>query len=238
MSQYSLLSVGRDAKTVKGEKFGYLTGIVYLQPASLSGVNLCPGSSAGCRAACLFTSGAAAHYPKVNQGRARKTQWFLKDREGFMRALMVDISKLERAAARKGMKPVVRINGTSDIQIENIQIDGKTIFEHFPQVAFMDYTKIAKRMFAGSKAQSFPNYHLTFSRSESNHAVAETVAAAGGNVAVVFAGAIPKKFMGRKTVAGDTSDLRFLDGKGVIVGLTAKGRAKHDKSGFVVHTAI
>lgn len=238
MSHYSLLSVGKDAKTKKGEKYGYLTGILYLAPAKLSGVNLCPASSPGCRAACLFSAGYAGIYKSVNEGRMKKAHWFNSDREGFMRTLIVDISKLERAAARKGLKPVCRFNGVSDIQVENILVDGKTIFEHFPMVEFLDYTKIAKRMFKGAKAQSFPNYHLTFSRSETNHAIAETVAKAGGNVAVVFAGGVPKRFMGRKTVPGDLSDLRFLDGKGVIVALTAKGKAKHDKSGFVVPASV
>ena len=36
----------------------------------------------------------------------------------------------------------------------------------------------------------------------------------------------------------DESDLRFLDPKGVIVGLYAKGRAKKDESGFVKYPTI
>jgi hypothetical protein len=35
-------------------------------------------------------------------------------------------------------------------------------------------------------------------------------------------------------INGDENDLRFLDPKGVVVGLTAKGKAKSDTSGFVV----
>jgi hypothetical protein len=37
---------------------------------------------------------------------------------------------------------------------------------------------------------------------------------------------------------GDESDLRFLDPKGVIVGLYAKGKAKKDTSGFVKYPTI
>lgn len=237
MATYKLLSIGKDAKTVKGEKFGYLTGILYLAPASLSGVNLCPQSSAGCRAVCLYSAGMGV-FQNVQQGRLAKSARFLNERDAFMRDIVSDIRKLVAEADKKGMKPVVRLNGTSDIQWENITVDGKTVFEHFPTVDFMDYTKIAKRMFVGSKARAIANYHLTFSRSEENGAIAETVAAAGGNVAAVFATkkgeALPSSYMGRKVISGDNSDLRFLDEKGVIVGLIAKGKARKDTSGFVV----
>jgi hypothetical protein len=36
-------------------------------------------------------------------------------------------------------------------------------------------------------------------------------------------------------IDGDLSDLRFLDRTGVVVGVRAKGKAKKDVSGFVVH---
>ena len=44
----SLLSVSQDSKTVKGEKLGYLTGILYLAPHKISGSNLCPHATPGC----------------------------------------------------------------------------------------------------------------------------------------------------------------------------------------------
>jgi hypothetical protein len=41
---------------------------------------------------------------------------------------------------------VVRLNGTSDIPFENIKfMDGKNIFELFPEIQFYDYTKIPNR---------------------------------------------------------------------------------------------
>lgn len=233
MSQYKLLSISADAKTVKGEKKGFLTGILYLQPASLSGVNLCPASSPGCRAACLYTAGFAGIYKTVNEGRARKTKWFLENREGFLEQLMKDIHALMRDAARRGLTPVCRLNGVSDIQWETIQYQGHTLFELFPQIQFYDYTKIAKRFFKG--ALRFANYHLTFSRSENNGKVAQVVAELGGNVAVVFSGKNhPDTYMGRRVISGDESDLRFLDAPASIVALYAKGKAKKDESGFVV----
>lgn len=143
--------------------------------------------------------------------------------------LMGDISKLESAARKRGLKPAIRLNGTSDIPFENLSIFGKTLFEHFPKIRFYDYSKSPKRVL-GNKIK---NYHLTFSLSESNIEVAKVVAAAGKNVAAVFRKK-PKTFWGKKVLDGDSHDLRFLDKKGVIVGLSAKGRAKKDKTGFVI----
>ena len=61
--------------------------------------------------------------------------------------------------------------------------------------------------------------------------------ACGGNVAVVFRGALPNTYKGKKVINGDINDLRFLDPKGIVVGLIQKGRAKKDSSGFVVESA-
>ena len=58
------------------------------------------------------------------------------------------------------------------------------------------------------------------------------------NIAVVFStkrsGELPKTWKGRKVIDSDLHDLRLLDKKGVICGLRAKGKARKDKSGFVV----
>ena len=53
-----LLTIGNDPKTIKGEKLGYKTGILYLSPANQSGiVNLCQRASAGCAIALNHNSG-------------------------------------------------------------------------------------------------------------------------------------------------------------------------------------
>ena len=79
------------------------------------------------------------------------------------------------------------------------------------------------------------NYQLTFSRSEeSKEDELEIVLASGGNVAVVFRGGLPKTYLGFPVVNGDYTDLRFLDPKGSVIGLTEKGLAKKDETGFVV----
>jgi hypothetical protein len=244
----SLLSISADAKTIKGEKQGYLTGILYLAPASIAGVgNLCPNSSPGCRDACLYTSGRGA-FPAVMKARIAKTQRFHKDRAAFMAELVSDVAALIRKAKRAGLIPVVRLNGTSDLPWENIPLDGcargqyaRNLMDAFPDVQFYDYTKSYRRAEQHATRSLPANYHLTFSRSECNDRDVRRVLESGGNVAVVFStrkgDPLPETWNGAPVVNGDESDLRFLDGYhegGIVVGLYAKGRARKDASGFVV----
>jgi len=240
----SLLSISADAKTIKGEKQGYLTGILYLAPHTSAGVgNLCPNASPGCIAACLNTAGRGV-FSNVQAARIAKTQRFHAGRAAFLTELERDIAALVRKAERAHMIPVVRLNGTSDIPWENVPHDGApNIMARFPTVQFYDYTKSARRM-AKSLLPDWPrNYHLTFSRSECNDAEALSTLASGGNAAVVFAtrkgDALPIEWHGYRVIDGDTSDLRFLDAAprgiiGYVVGLYAKGKARKDTSGFVV----
>ena len=237
MKQPKILTT-RNQKIEKGAKLGFLTAGIHFAPASLSGRNVCAGSSAGCRLACLNTSGHG-RYQRAQDARVRKTNWFYDEREVFMAQLVKEIEAVVRKAKRDNLLPAVRLNLTSDILWENVTYQGKTIFEHFPAVQFYDYTKIIKRVLPNSPVRQIPNYHLTFSRSESNQPFVELAVKAGVNVAVVFAGAtLPKTYLGRPVVSGDETDVRFLDPQGVIVGLTTKGRARHDKSGFVVPASI
>lgn len=229
-----ILNLDQNVKTVKGQKLGYYTGIIYLAPSNQSKLmNVCPAASAGCRAACLFTAGMGK-FKNVKMGRLHKTVFFIIDRESFMLQLMKEIEVFSREILKNGGTPLIRLNGTSDIMWEHILIGGKTIFEHFPHVQFYDYTKIAARMYANSKVGQIKNYHLTFSRSECNEPIAMSVLAANGNVAMVFAKELPETYNGYKVIDGDKNDLRFLDGEGVIVGLKAKGKAIKDDSGFVI----
>lgn len=223
-----------NTKIQKGAAKGYMTAGIHFAPASLSGHNVCPMASEGCKLACLNTAGMGI-FPNVQAARIEKTKRFFDDRESFMADLVKEIAAFVRKARKQGVIPAIRLNLTSDIQWENIEYQGKTIFAHFPDVQFYDYTKIAKRILKESKAAQFPNYHLTFSRSESNQALVNLAMEAGANVAVVFGGKeLPKTYLGAPVVDGDKDDLRFLDGKGVVVGLLMKGQAKRDTSGFVV----
>lgn len=233
----SLLCVGNDAKTIKGEKYGYLTGILYLAPGRIAGHgNVCP-HAAECLAACLYTAGRGT-FNSVQTARINRTKAFFTHNAEFMAQLKSEIGALVRKAARKAarwhkrIKPAVRLNGTSDIAWEKLGI-----LEAFPSVQFYDYTKNPLRMLQFLAGKMPANYHLTFSRQPSNEAQALDLLARGGNVTVVFRKTLPATWNGYRVVNGDLSDLRFADGVGVVVGLTAKGKAKHDTSGFVIDHA-
>lgn len=225
----NLLSVGTDAKTSKGEAFGWLTAILYLAPAKQAGRGeVCPNRSAGCTLACLYTAGRGK-MSNVKKARIRRTQLFFDDVATFKALLFADIGAFVASCEKQGMRACVRLNGTSDIAWERIGV-----FAEFPSVQFYDYSKSPIRALQFAKGAMPSNYHLTFSRSESNEAQAVDVLRNGGNVAVVFAGILPPTWQGYNVVNGDESDLRFLDAVNVVVGLKAKGDAKKDATGFVV----
>ena len=225
-----LLNVGSNAKTVKGDILGeYLTGILYLAPAQTSSYQVCPSSTAGCRASCLFTAGRGK-MNSVQEARVRKTKMFFEQREEFKELLFKDIFALVSKAKKNDVKPAVRLNGTSDIHWTKIYPD---LLTEFSEVMFYGYTKEKKFMedFMGGNCP--PNYYLTFSRSENNWEYCKTILDRKFTVACVFH-QLPKKYEGYKVFDADKTDLRFTDPKGQIAGLKAKGKAKHDKSGFVI----
>lgn len=225
-----LLNMDTNAKTVKGQKKGYMTGILYLAPANLSGYEVCSNRSAGCSGACLNSAGRG-RFDNVQESRTRKTKLFFEDREKFMALLEKDIQRGINKAKKKNMIFTVRLNGTSDLAWENFGI-----MQKFPNVQFYDYSKNPFRMTKYLAGGMPKNYHLTFSLSETNMDLALDVLSKGGNVAMVFATdkveEFPKTHKGYKVVSGDETDLRFLDKKNVIVALKAKGKAKKDTSGF------
>jgi hypothetical protein len=223
-----LLTTG-NPKIEKGIKKGFLPFILHLAPADLSGVmNTCPKASAGCKMACLNTAGRGGIIKKgevtnnIQKARIARTVFFKTDREAFLVQLHKEIKAGIKKAAKLGLTPVFRLNGTSDLSWEKYGI-----FEQYPTVQFYDYTAVLGRKVSGVK-----NYHLTFSAKEDNQADVAKALDAGMNVAMVF-NKIPQAFGGRTVFNGDETDLRFLDPKGVIVGLKAKGKAKKDTSGFV-----
>jgi hypothetical protein len=230
---YNLLSVGNDAKTVKGEASGWLTGILYLSPANLSGREMCQWRTLGCTKSCLNTAGKGA-LKNVQQARLRKTRLLIDNPGHFMGLLDNDIGKLAWAAAKRGLRPCVRLNGTSDIPWETIATD---IITRNGPVQFYDYTKSMERCVRFASRSLPGNYHLTYSRRgpQFDHEVNEMMRI-GVNVAAVFdkpfrSGA---NFMGYSAIDGDLSDLRFLDRSPSIVWLRGKGAARNDESGFVV----
>lgn len=249
----NLLST-KNSKTIKGEKYGYTTYILYMSPYkdNSKGANLCPKATKGCAEACLYGSGAA-RFPKVQDGKRNKSEFFLHDLKGFKQQLYNEIAAIEQKHANmdgdvvynvhgkvlRNKKFAIRLNGTTDIRYENIKVkDGKSIFELFPNITFYDYTKIDKRFH-----EKLPeNYYLTFSRSEENDKEVDEILAMGHNVAVVFGSQskdfLPETYLGYPVINGDESDLRFLDDKNVVVGLTYKyltGKGTKGKNAKIIN---
>jgi len=229
-----VLSSG-NPKIVKSDKsgLGYLTKIMHLAPATLSGYNTCPWSSPGCRAACLNRSGHGYCTP-VQETRIKKTKMLFQNPAKFRELLYAELHKFCRKCNKLGVKPAVRLNGTSDIAWEN-NVYFSDMFAGFPQIQFYDYTKSFMRALCQEK---FDNYHLIYSRSEKvgDDKNCLTLLRAGVNVAVVFRDKLPKKWHRFQVFDGDKTDLRFLDPFGVC-GLKVKGVGKKDTSGFVVEVS-
>ncbi len=219
------------AKTIKGQKIGYLTGIVYLVPDS----KLCPFAiMAGCFDGCLKSAGRGA-FNSVQKARAEKTGFFQENQRAFMLSLCADIWALARKADRLALIPLVRPNGTSDIPFENILIDGQTIFQIFANVQFYDYTKHPSRNLDGKTAG---NYDLTYSFSAITPkpiSIKGLTNPANRRTAVVFykRSEIPDTYRGWQVIDGDDTDVRHIEPSRVVVALYAKGKAKHEQNGFV-----
>ena len=223
-----LLNIDNNAKTVKGQKKGYKTAILYLAPSTQSGFNVCPQASLGCKKACLYTAGHG-RFNSVKQGRINKTRWYIQERNTFMARLKREITNHIKNCSNKGFIPCIRLNGTSDISWETTGI-----FEEFPNVQFYDYTKIYKRALKYVNSQYPSNYHLTYSLNEDNYKEAFDILFKGGNISAVFRKDLPETYKGYKVINADETDLRFTDDNNVICGLVAKGQAKKDYSGFVL----
>jgi len=227
-----LLSIG-NPKILKGMKQGYMTYILHLAPADVSGYNTCPKATAGCKAACLNTAGRGGMFKKgestnvIQKARIRKTKLFFENRDVFLAILEDDIRKAIKQSEKKGLIPVFRLNGTSDLSWEKYGI-----IQKFPNVQFYDYTKVL-----GRKVSYLSNYHLTFSAADGNDDDVRRAIKEKYNIATVFgikkSQPMPETYEGAPVFNGDDSDLRFLDPKGIVVGLYAKGKAKKDTSGFV-----
>ena len=219
-------------KTVKGEKIGYLTAIIYLKPDDI----ICSmARTAGCMLGCLESAGRGA-FNSVQLARISKTEYYKNNQQAYMLSLCADIWTTARKAAKLGLELLVRPNGTSDILYENIiVVDHKNIFQLFPDVQFYDYTKHPARNLTNKTAD---NYDLTYSYSG---LTPEKITHKGllnphnSRVAVVFMrkADIPAQFNAWPVIDGDNTDVRHIEPKNVVVALYAKGKAKKDNTGFV-----
>lgn len=220
-----------NAKTIKGEALGYRTAIQYFLSASLSGRNVCPKASLGCMFACLVTAGRGI-FKAIREARLARTLFYFNEPEAYRVQLAREIQNLISYCKKKGLKPAVRLNGTSDIPKLAIEFA-----RMFPEVQFYDYTKLISTL----RRDDLPaNYDLTFSRSESNEEECREALRLGFRVAVVsdieddFELREQTGLLGVPVIDGDEHDLTFLRPKRCILRLTPKGLAKKDATGFVV----
>jgi hypothetical protein len=220
-----LLTFG-NPKVLKGIKKGIVTAILHFAPHKLSGRNVCPHASRGCSKTCLHTAGVPFHQSSKDKARIKRTNFYFENRKAFMEQLAHEIKLFMKRAERSNFIPAFRPNGTSDIASLGLEVA-----RMFPTLQVYDYTKNLATLLRSDLPS---NYHLTFSRSETNGMQCLTALKMGFNVAVVFKGRLPETFWGYKVINGDETDLRFLDERGVIVGLLAKGEAKKDDTGFAL----
>ena len=229
--------LGTSTKVKKGEGKGYLTAVLYLLPSTLCqhflGLKrtLCPYASEGCRAVCLGQSSGRLRFTSSRNAQAWKTAVYLLHPDLFYDTLKAELKKHYTKAHNMGLKPAVRLDGSSDT---GLAIHFAPLF---PQIQFYEYTKNPckySNWLNDHKAyRLYENLHFTFSASEKHtDAMIRTRLQDKGTVAIVCRDK-PTAFYGYPVVDGDADDLRFLDPPGSLVVLSAKGTAKADRSGFV-----
>jgi hypothetical protein len=231
------------------------TYVLYLAPHTLSGYNTCPMATKDCISGCLNTSGRAgmeiksgnSDYSQIIASRIKKTKLFYEQRSFFFDWLIAEIKAAKNLSEKKGNNFAVRLNGTSDINWNAYKHNGLTIFDHFSDIQFYDYTKVPNRF------NNIPaNYHLTLSYTGYNWNSCKDILNKGYNVAAVFniqkwynnrpenILPLPTSFKGFPVIDGDITDYRPYDKNGSIVALRFKRiadknmAAKVIKSKFVI----
>jgi hypothetical protein len=240
--QFNLFTTG-NPKTKKGESLGYLTLVLHLSPGKDNAFkeNLCPFATKECLALCLNDSGRAAmggKNGKIRNARRRKANEFLTDKRQFLENMVREIEYYKRRATRQGLKLVVRLNGTTDINWSQVlYLNGQNIYQLLPEIQFYDYTKDWEILQA---SKAIPNQYITFSWSGKNEGECIQAINEGFNIAVPFVGKksepFPVEFLGLPVFNADETDLRFLDPVG-IAGLKVKGNRQRKvvKGTFLVN---
>lgn len=215
------------------------TFIMYLSPykQNSKAVNICPKAN-NCIHSCLNSAGRGA-FNSIQAARQAKTELYINDRETFIIKLYNELKSAYGKAIKQNKNIAIRLNGTSDLDfiaiiknrlnVDVLDLFGTTIDSEKPGLIFYDYTKILGKVekYKGSK------YTLTFSY-DSNPEESKKALKLGVNVAAVFRKNLPNKYLNIPVIDGDKTDIEMLEYKGKILGLSAKGKAKKDFSGFVI----
>jgi hypothetical protein len=254
----------RNAKLDKGLESGWYTVGLSLSPSTESvgvgGMNMCPNSGV-CAAVCLNHTGQN----KLNQSRNARIRRTLAYKEAQRGIELASENYVEGTFDNKSRMPIdlrwaATMHGFKLALRPNILSDqrrlGVALARLHPHLPVYDYTKNTSLQFPSNQENMPENYNLTFSLDEKNASSAVSILKQGqANVAVVFdlgkndplpkewnlktsdGGGYPKETGVRPVVDGDENDLRFLDPKGVFVGLRFKGskadRAIAKRLGFI-----
>jgi hypothetical protein len=238
-------NINASSKMMRSKEYSHqYTYAIYLAPAKTSGYNVCSHSTPECRMGCLNTSGRAgieifSGATMISGARIKKARLFHEHTEFFMQWLIAEIKMYQNKAKRDNFFFSVRLNATSDINWQNVLVEGQNIFNIFNDVNFYDYSKSHLKFIDKPL-----NYHLTYSFTGRNEELSKDLLSKGFNVAVVFnvkhENELPIQFLGYQVINGDLTDYRISDAKGIIVGLKFKrianrvNEAKVLKSCFVV----
>lgn len=179
---------------------------------------LCVNDGA-CRATCVVAESWRASTSTVSASRAARTELLTEHGSVFL-ALLLD--RLSWAHDRHGIVDI-RPNANSDVAWEIIAPAMFDLLSSWNGRAY-DYTKRLDRvgMLTG-------NYRTTFSATgATREATVRRLVDRGDTVTAVFSSLapMPARWHGIPVVNGDTTDDRFSDPSGVIVGLKAKGKLK------------
>lgn len=225
--------LGDSMKVKKGLKRGVLTAVVYLAPGTFAvpygGANNCRHASPGCMRNCLGHCSGRLAMATSRNAQVWKSLFLHYLPSQFWAQVEREVRALARKAKRLGLIPALRFNGSSD------RTEVGYLAELFPGVQFYDYTKNFDLAYRFGTGALLPNHHVTFSLAETAVNVAQAIrlTLTKCNIAVVFKGPLPATFWGRPVIDGDETDVRFQDPDGCVVGLSAKGKARKDTSGFV-----
>lgn len=229
-----LLSEGKsNAKTKKNLR---PTQILYLHPSIVDGKDMCPFATPNCRAVCLNTAGRGA-YSNVQKARLEKTKYYVSNREKFLFQLNLEINKKAKKIGPENQL-AVRLNGTSDQPLVEHLLKNYIIY---PNVIFYDYTKNHKKAGYQLLGVDLHRYVVAYSLHEHNlesfKYMLDNKLCVGAAVFNIKPGnPMITEWNGFPVVDGDERDDLMLDiPSGTILGLRAKGKARKDKSGFVIH---
>ena len=212
-------------KLIKSLSRNVMTYGLYLAPHNISGYQVCP-ESCNCSPYCLHASGRNKlellknkGSGSIEQSRIKKTKYFFEHRAMFMHLLIHEIKQAIQKAAAESKELAVRLNCTSDINLEEFVFDGKNILQLFPQIQFYDYTKVPAHL---PLTKKYANYDLTFSYSGEDWELCEKLLNNGFRVSAVFEDKLPKRYRGYSVIDANKVDARYLDDTGIICGLTYK----------------